>query len=249
MKKLFTILILIALILSIVVAFAASNNTPLPPDLSITTTDGDMLTLSSLLEVKDLVLLNILKSWQSNSRAELAAIEDAYEDLPEAVKIVAVTDEPTVSLATLASYKADLGLSFAMGYTTSLSDWSTDNKTSATTIIIDKAGGHHLRPERQFTNPSQVRDVVDYLLSSAGGEAASYNVLVRDSQNQPVAGVVMNFYTGSTNRTGVSDSNGVISFVGTPEVYHMQIVSAPEGYDRNYEGTCDSSGSWIKVEV
>ena len=70
MKKLFAILILLAITLSVVVAFAATSN-PAPADLKITTSDDGEVTLSSLLSQHDYVILNIFQPGNTASNMEL----------------------------------------------------------------------------------------------------------------------------------------------------------------------------------
>ena len=83
MKKLFVILIVLAITLSVVVAFAASSN-PAPADLLITTTDGE-LSLNTLLSQNDLVILNIFQPGLATSSLELPWFDDVYEDLDDRV--------------------------------------------------------------------------------------------------------------------------------------------------------------------
>lgn len=183
MKKLSVILIALAITLSVVVAFAASSN-PAPSDLLITTSEGSVLSLSDLLEHRELVILNIFQPGQATSSLELPWFDDVYEDLDDRVAIVAASPSST-DLDALSSYKASL---------------------------------------------------------------ESYTLLIRDGGNQPVPGVVLNFYGDGTSQMLTSDQDGVVFFTAKPATYHFQILNVPEGYevDSGFEGTVKD---WTMVEV
>ena len=91
MKKPIVIIALMAVALSVIVAFA-SGSAQSTPDLSIITTGGETLTLSSMLETNDLVILNVFG--QSPGATELSWLEHIHQDVPSGVKIVAVANEP-----------------------------------------------------------------------------------------------------------------------------------------------------------
>ena len=65
----------------------------------------------------------------------------------------------------------------------------------------------------------------------------AYIIHVVDQDNQPVEEVTVNFCTDTACIPNESDENGLITFTGAPDVYHVQIVDGPEGYswDEDYE--------------
>ena len=248
MKKLFTILILLAITLSVVVAFAASSK-PAPVDLIITTSDGEELSLTELLEQNDLVILNIFQPGQASSSLELPLFDDICEDLDNRVAIVAVT--PAVS-PDLAFSKSTLGLSFPIGTASELAPYlrgkGVEIQAYPTTVVLNSEGSVIYTQSGYFRLPSQIRSVVNYLLSSPGTAATSYTLVVRDRQNQPVPGVVLNFYGNSTSQMLTSDADGVVIFTARQGDYKFQVLSVPEGYelDRGFEGTVQE---WTTVTV
>ena len=244
MKKPIVIIALMAVALSVIVAFA-SGSAQSTPDLSIITTGGETLTLSSMLETNDLVILNVFG--QSPGATELSWLEHIHQDVPGGVKIVAVANEP---IENLAAYKASLGLSFPMGYAENLSKYTHDAGFQGT-LFVNRQGVAFTQ-RGSFSFESQCRAVVDYLFNAPdNGTAVCYNVCVRDVDQQPVPGVVMNFYGGNTSRVCRSDAEGIVSFVAKPEDYRVQILSVPEGYsfDPSTNWTCDSKGGWVLVKV
>ena len=58
----------------------------------------------------------------------------------------------------------------------------------------------------------------------------AYVLHIVDQDGAPVPGTTVNFCTDTTCSTLKADENGVITFDGTPDVYHVQLLKAPEGY-------------------
>ncbi len=69
-----------------------------------------------------------------------------------------------------------------------------------------------------------------------GGDAAgedapqAYILHVVDQYGEPVPGLRANFCTDAACAMTVSDEDGTIVFTGEPDVYHVQLLRAPEGY-------------------
>lgn len=252
MKKLFAILIIMAIALSVVVAFAAGKiPAPAAPDFTVSTCDGRTLSLSALLKENKLVVLNVFDARYSPSRIELPWMDDVYEDVSDDAEILAVAVDPA---ADLSAFRAELGLSLPVGSSEDLNAYlaakGVQLRSYPTTLFIGRDGEIVYTQSGYFPIGAQFRAIVDYCLSAPdGGSASSFNLLIRDQKQQPVSGVVMYFYGEAGSRTCTSDLNGVITFAGKPARYHFQILSVPEGYsyDRDYEGVCD--GGWVSVQV
>lgn len=248
MKKLFVIIIFLAITLSVVVAFAATSN-PAPADLIINTSNGGDLSLTTLLEERDYVILNIFQPGTTASSLEMPWFEDVYEDLDDRVAIVAVT--PAAS-SDLASFKASLGLSFPIGTAADLTAFlrskGVEIQTYPTTLVINSQGSVVYTQSGYFKLPSQIQSVIDYLRTTPNSPATTYTLIIRDRDNQPVPGVVLNFYGNGGGQMITSDSDGIIAFTAKPGDYKYQVLSVPEGYelDSGFEGEVQE---WTMVEV
>ena len=76
----------------------------------------------------------------------------------------------------------------------------------------------------------------------------AYIIHVVDQDNKPVPEVMVNFCTDSACIPNESDENGTVTFSGAPDVYHVQIVDAPDGYswDESYDMyTTREYGEWV----
>ena len=72
-------------------------------------------------------------------------------------------------------------------------------------------------------------------LEPASFQAYLFHVV--DQYGAPVQEVYVNFCTDTACSLCVSDENGIISFRGQPEAYHVQMLDVPEGYsfDEDFE--------------
>ena len=79
--------------------------------------------------------------------------------------------------------------------------------------------------------------------TAAGREQAekdtpkAYILHVTDQNGDPVAEVSVNFCTDAFCVPKTSGKNGLITFIGAPDVYHVQIIDVPDGYsfDESFE--------------
>ena len=84
------------------------------PDFTVSLTDGTTVTLSELLEEKDLVVLNLFASWCGPCEREFPEMDAVRLENPR-MEIVAVSCEPADTMEIIADYKESHGLSFPMG--------------------------------------------------------------------------------------------------------------------------------------
>ena len=75
-----------------------------------------------------------------------------------------------------------------------------------------------------------------HLLDAGGtgaetGEEASYTVVFADQEGNPVPGCALTFCTDELCMPAVADETGTARCSGAPEVYHLQVIRVPEGYE------------------
>ena len=76
----------------------------------------------------------------------------------------------------------------------------------------------------------------------------AYVMHVLDQNDNPVEEVTVNFCTDTACIPQESDGNGLITFTGEPDAYHVTIIDAPDGYswDEGYEMyTPRAYGEWV----
>lgn len=72
-------------------------------------------------------------------------------------------------------------------------------------------------------------------------KSPAYYLYVEDQNGDLVEGVSVNFCSDTASIPGTTDESGWIVFIGAPDVYHVQIVSVPDGYSWDKEDEIDTS--------
>ena len=108
-------------------------------DMTITTADGKSYTISELLKSKKAVVLNFWYEGCQPCKAEFPYMEEAYKQYSDKLEILAVNTYDGDD-ASVAAYKANLGLSFPMAKADG--KFATVFNVSAypTTVVIDRYG-------------------------------------------------------------------------------------------------------------
>lgn len=117
MKRIAPLMLALALLLCALPAHAVYDRLlGLPfPDFTVETTEGDEITLSKLLEEKELVVLNLFASWCPPCRQEFPEMDAVYRGLSDRIEIVALSADANDTMDVVRDYKAELDLSFPMG--------------------------------------------------------------------------------------------------------------------------------------
>ncbi len=79
-------------------------------------------------------------------------------------------------------------------------------------------------------------------------ELSAYVLRIVDQNGDPVPGVFASFCTDAACVPAEADENGVITFAGAPDTYHVRLVDLPDGYscDESFElATGPEYGEWI----
>ncbi len=79
-------------------------------DFTVTMSDGKVMTLSEILETKELVILNFWATWCGPCRMEFPYMEEAYLNYQDKVEIIALSVEPTDTNDVIEAFKAENGL-------------------------------------------------------------------------------------------------------------------------------------------
>ena len=90
----------------------------------------------------------------------------------------------------------------------------------------------------------------EYANNLPAGEAApqAYILHITDQDGAPVPGATVKFCTDTTCVLLQADENGIVSFDGAPDAYHVQLLKIPDGYsfDADFELTIgDAYAEWI----
>ena len=121
-------------------ATIGSNQGQLAPDFSLTTTDGQQISLSQFKGNKP-VLLYFVATWCPNCRRDLASVQSVYDQYKDDVEFIAIGVDTRESAKVLSKYQQTMGLNsltFAPGTGKVVRDYNV--RYTTTKFGIDKEG-------------------------------------------------------------------------------------------------------------
>ena len=137
---------------------------------------------------------------------------------------------------------------FSYGRLAAEDQWETDPEGISFFLIRDE---QDMEEAVEFINENLGKvSGWEYAEAAQNAENApqAYIIHVVDQDNHPVEEVTVNFCTDFACVPKESDENGLITFEGAPDVYHVQLTDVPEGYsfDESFELYTDSAyGEWV----
>ena len=204
------------------------------PDFTVTTTEGEELTLSKVLEEKEVVVLNIFATWCGPCEIEFPEFESTYQKHKDKMEIISLSGDSDDSMEDIAAYKEDHGLSFPMG--TTGEDGTFDFVPVSgypTTMIIDR------NRKAVFCNAGTIREreAFEALVTSFMGDDYDgtpvflYQVNSHDGEKYVPGASVKITSDDGTERELTTDELGYAYFLSDEmHTYDAAVVSVPDGY-------------------
>lgn len=147
MKRIVTLVSLLLALLMLGCCAAVAEEAPAAyelggqiDDFTVTTYDGQTVTLSELLKEKDMVLINIWATWCGPCRNEFPFMEEAYKQYADDVAIIALSCEPTDTDELLAQFAADMGMTFYVARDTVGMADKFEVSAIPTSVVVDRNG-------------------------------------------------------------------------------------------------------------
>ena len=217
------------------------------PDFSVRDTEGKTFTLSKALEKYEAVVINIWATWCPPCEMEFPHLNEVYKEYKGRVAFIALSCDPGDTLRKIELYRRLHGISFPMGQDQNyqLAMFINGGMAIPATVVVDRFGCAGFTQTGMFTDASQVSRVLDCFLGDGytvpavldavpadvpEGSARSYTIRVSGPDGDPVPGVSVSFCTDESCVMCESDENGIISFRGAPDNYHVQLVDVPDGW-------------------
>ena len=204
------------------------------PDFTVKTTEGEELTLSKVLEEKEVVVLNIFATWCGPCEIEFPEFESTYQKYNDRMEIISLSGDPDDTMEDIAAYKEDHGLSFSMGITGQ--DGTFDFIPVSgypTTMIVDR------NRKVVFCNAGTIREreAFEALVTSFMGDDYDgtpvflYQVNSHDGQKYVPGASVKITSDDGTERELTTDELGYAYFLSDEmHTYDVAVVSVPDGY-------------------
>ena len=204
------------------------------PDFTVTTTEGEELTLSKVLEEKEVVVLNIFTTWCGPCEIEFPEFESTYQKYKDKMEIISLSGDSDETMEDVAAYKEDHGLSFSMGITGQ--DGTFDFIPVSgypTTMIVDR------NRKVVFCNAGTIREreAFEALVTSFMGDDYDgtpvflYQVNSHDGEKYVPGASVKITSDDGTERELTTDELGYAYFLSDEmHTYDVAVVSVPDGY-------------------
>lgn len=261
-KKALSIMLALLLVLSAAPAALADAASFLGQDMrdfSVTTLDGSVFTLSEALKEKELVFINLWASWCQPCRMEFPFMQKAYQEYKDRVALIAISVERSDTMDVIAAFAQEngvTGLPFARDENDLLN--TLQIKYFPTSFAVDRFGKVVYVGFGALLDPTLFTNLFDEFLGDGYTETKvreeeidvaenHYAVFFYDSETgKGVEGCSVSFCTDMDCVTAVSDETGLASFTIPPQVYHVKIVSLPDGYqapEGDEEGYSEAAGT------
>ncbi len=231
-------------------------------DFTVTDTEGSTFTLSEALKDHEAVFINI-RDVSPDFTYEIPFLNEAYAQYGDRVAFIALSCEADDTPEIIEAYRQANGISFPMGrdeggalYQYMLCEGFPE------TVIVDRFGSAAFDHMGAFQSAEEVTRTLEAFLGDGytetavltdipqdtstrafplslpeGAALSAYVLYVVDQDDTVVPEVSVIFCTDTACVMRQSDENGMISFDGAPDVYHVEIVDVPEGYgwDEDFE--------------
>ncbi len=227
-------------------------------DFTVTMSDGKKMTLSEILQTKELVILNFWATWCGPCRMEFPFMEEAYLKHQDQVEIIALSVEPADTNKMIEAFKKTYGLTaLPMGQDTIGLSSRFYFRGIPTSVAIDRFGVVCWQESGAITSTDKFERLFsgflgeDYTESKVNYEIpgpskkdpvptpdpegipegmARYTVRFVDQNGDPVANVMAQVCDVETCEVLPSDENGVVTCVKAEYAYEIHVLKAPEGY-------------------
>ncbi|MBQ2383992.1 MAG: TlpA family protein disulfide reductase [Oscillospiraceae bacterium] len=132
-------------------------------DFSVTTPDGQTVTLSEVLEEKKMVLLNFWYSTCGPCANEFPYMDEAWQKYKDEAHVIAV--DPLEDNAKVGSYQATMGMSFTMAACPTVWSQAFNVTGYPTSVVIDRYGVICLIEVGGITSLSPFTSIFEYFTS------------------------------------------------------------------------------------
>ena len=220
MKKLFCMLLVVALMCAMVSAFAADSAELGQPfqDFTVTTIDGETFTLSEALKTHEAVFVNLFATWCPPCKMEFPFMQQAYQEYSDRVAVIVISIEMNDTPDKLREYRESNGLTLPMA--PAGSDWMamyTQAYSIPVSMMIDRFGNLTLRHVGALTDTDSFRRMFDAFLGENYTQTKTY-------QGIPEPVLSLEFPSDEALSAALNAEGGAIAFTSDPGRYDYPFV-------------------------
>ena len=187
MKKMISVILVLALALCFTIASAEEAELlgkPFP-DFTATDTRGNTFSLSEALKNHEAVLINIWATWCPPCNAEMGFLNEAFEQYGDRVAFIALSQEDDDTVAIIEAYRQERGLSFPMGRDEGAALYQyTGGRGIPVTVIVDRFGNTAFLQVGSFLSAGEVTRLIGAFLGEGYTETAVLTEIPRDASTR-----------------------------------------------------------------
>ena len=189
MKKLLTVLVLLALLAAAGAALAEEDAPDILgkpfPDFTATDTQGNTFTLSEALKDHEAVVINIWATWCPPCEYEMPFLNKAYEQYRDRVAFIALSREQNDTTEIIEAYRREHGLSFPMGRDedSRLYQYCSGVCIPAT-VIVDRYGNAGFVQIGCFSSEGEIMRTIGAFLGDGYTESAALTEIPPESSTR-----------------------------------------------------------------
>ena len=212
MKKIFCLLLTLALLWAALPALAADTAELGKPfqDFTVTTIDGEDFTLSEALKTHEAVYVNLFATWCPPCEREFPFMQMAYEEYSGRVAVIAVSIEQNDTPDKLRAYRENHGLTLPMA--PAGSTWMSQYAQAVSipvSLMIDRFGSLTLRHVGALADLDGFRRMFDAFLGEGYTKTRTY-------QSIPSAALTIEFPSDEELNEALNPEGGAIAFTSDP---------------------------------
>ena len=191
------------------------------PDFTVMDTEGSTFALSEKLQNHEAVLINIWATWCPPCGAEMAFLNEAYEQYKDRVAFIALSCEENDTPESIAAYRVARGLSFPMGCDEGAALYQYIGEEGIpTTVIVDRFGNAAFLRSGSFFSAGDISRVIEAFLGDDYTKTAVLTEIPKDASTRA-------FPVSSTRAIHVENENikGVLFWVkGNPDPQPAYVI-------------------------
>ena len=220
MKKLFCLLLALALLCASLPAYAAGTAELGQPfqDFTVTTIDGEEFSLSKALADYEAVYVNLFATWCPPCKMEFPFMQQVYEEYSDRVALIVISIETSDTAEKLRAYREENGLTLPMA--PAGSDWMamyTQAASIPVSIMIDRFGNLTLRHTGAITDADSFRSMFDAFLGESYTQTRTF-------QKIPEPVLSLEFPSDEALSQALNAEGSVIAFTSDPERHDYPFV-------------------------